>query len=147
MKNKYIIRKPIVANAKPETIFKILTDVGKWNLWTKSVKRITLLNKNNFDRGTKVRVVQPKLLPITWEVTEIENDKFFTWVSNSMGLKMTTKHIIEKKNDATFVELITIYEGILAGLIYIMTSGLTIKYMTMEINGLKEEAEKPAKAG
>ena len=141
MGNKYIIRKVIIVNAKPEIIFKILTGVANWNLWTKSVKSITLLNKNSFDKGTKVKVVQPKLLPITWEITEIEKDKSFTWVSNPIGLKMTAKHIIKQKGDATFVELITIYEGIFSGLIYIMTAGLTNQYMTMEINGLKDEAE------
>jgi uncharacterized membrane protein len=145
MGNKYSISKTVIINARPEFIFKILADVVTWNLWTKSVKSIRLLNKNSFDKGTKVRVVQPKLLPITWEVTEIEKDKSFTWVSNPIGLKMTAKHIIEQKSDATLVELITIYEGALAGLIYIMTAGLTNKYMTMEINGLKEESEKSDK--
>ena len=55
---------------------------------------------------------------------------------------MTVKHIIEPKNDSTFVGLLTVYEGILAGLIYKMTSGLTNQYMTREIEGLKKEAEK-----
>jgi len=74
MGNKYTIIKPIIVDAKPEVVFKILTEVGKWNLWTKSIKSITLLNKNRFEKGTKVKVVQPKLLSITWEVVEIEKD-------------------------------------------------------------------------
>ena len=139
---KYKISKTINVNARPEIIFKILAEIGNWNLWTKSIKSITLLNKNILEKGTKVKIVQPKLLPITWEVTEIEKDKSFTWVTNSLGLRMTAKHIIEPKDDASSVKLITIYEGILAGLIYKMTFGLTNQYMTMEIEGLKEEAEK-----
>jgi len=142
MNHKYCVSKTIIVNARAEIIFKILIDVRNWNLWTKSIKRIELLNKSNFETGTKIKIVQPKLLPITWEVTEIEKDRSFTWVSNSIGLKMTARHAIVQKEEGTFVELVTIYEGILSGLIYKMTSALTNEYMTMEINGLKEEAEK-----
>ena len=139
---KYRISKTINVNAGPEIIFKILTEIGNWSLWTKSVKSIKLINKNIFEKGTKVKISQPKLLPTTWEVTEIQKDRSFTWVTNSPGLRMTAKHIIEPKDDATTVKLITIYGGILAALIYKMTSGLTNQYMTMEIEGLKAEAER-----
>lgn len=141
MDYEYRISKTINVNARPETIFKVLTEIGNWNLWTKSVKSITLLNKNIFEKGTKVKIVQPKLLPTLWEVTEIEKDRSFTWVSTSLGFKMTAKHIIGLKDDGTYVELITMHEGLLAGLIYKMTFGLTNQYMTMEIEGLKQEAE------
>jgi uncharacterized membrane protein len=142
MHGKYSISKTILVNARAEIVFKILIDVGNWRSWTRSIKRIELLNKKNFEIGTKVKVVQPKLLPITWEVTELEKDKSFTWVSNSIGLKMTARHILVQGDKGTFVELTTIYEGILSGLIYKITAALTDEYMTMEIDGLKEEAEK-----
>lgn len=79
---------------------------------------------------------------MTWEITEVEKDKSFTWVANTIGLKMTAKHILMQEAKLTFVELITIYEGIFAGLVYKMTSALTNEYMAMEINGLRQEAEK-----
>ncbi|HET6769258.1 MAG TPA: SRPBCC family protein [Chitinophagaceae bacterium] len=142
MSYKYRISKTMNVNARPEIIFKILTEVGKWTLWTKSVKSMTLLNKDIFEQGTKIKIVQPKLLPMTWKVTKMEKDKSFTWVASSFGLRITSKHIIEVKDDTTSVKLITIYEGILAGLIYKMTVKLTNNYMTMEIEGLKEAAEK-----
>ena len=108
MGHKFMISKTINVEARPEIIYKILTEIGNWNLWTKSVRSIKLLNKKIFEKGAKVKIVQPKLLPTTWEVTEIEKDKSFTWVSNSPGLRMNASHIIELRDDATSVKLITI---------------------------------------
>jgi len=141
MGKKYCINKNIIINARPEQIFRVLADVENWNLWTSSVKRITIINDIKFNKGTKVKVVQPKLLPAVWEITEIEKNKCFTWVTKYIGLKMTGKHIIETKNNVTNVELVMIYEGVLAKLFYRLTSSLTSQYLTMEIKGLKKECE------
>lgn len=142
MDKKYRISKNIIINARPEQIFRVLADIENWNLWTSSVKRITLINDIKFSKGTKARIVQPKLLPALWEITEIEKNKYFTWVTKYIGLKMTGKHIIETKNNITSVESVLIYEGILAKLFYKLTSSLTSQYLTMEINGLKKECER-----
>ena len=139
---KYSISKNIMINADPKHIFSVWTDIENWKLWTSSIKRITIINDIKFCKGTKARIVQPKLLPGVWEITEIEKDKYFIWVSESIGLKMTGKHIIEKKNNITNVESTIIYEGIFAKLLYRLTSSLTSQYLTMEINGLKDQCEK-----
>ena len=71
----------------------------------------------------------------------MEKNKYFTWVTKYIGVKMTGKHIIESKNNITSVESVMIYEGIFAKLFYRLTSSLTSQYLTMEINGLKKECE------
>ena len=141
MDKKYRISKNIIIYARPEQIFRVLADIENWNLWTSSIKRIAIINGIKFNKGTKARIVQPKLLPALWEITEIEKNKYFTWVTKYIGLKMTGKHIIETKNNVTSVESVIIYEGILAKLFYRLTSSLTSQYLTMEINGLKKECE------
>jgi len=49
-----------------------LADIENWNQWTSSVTRITIVNDIKFNKGTKARIVQPKLLPALWKITEIE---------------------------------------------------------------------------
>jgi len=141
MGKKYCISKNIIINARPEQIFRVLADIENWNQWTPSVKRITIVNDIKFNKGTKARIVQPKLLPALWKITEIEKNKYFTWVTKYIGVKMTCKHIIESKNNITSVESVMIYEGIFAKLFYRLTSSLASQYLTMEINGLKKECE------
>ena len=138
----YSISKNILINAKPEYIFRVLADIENWNLWTSSIKKIVIINDTEFNKGTKVKVVQPKLLPAVWEITEIEKDKYFTMEKRYVGLKMIAKHILEPKNSSTSVELVLTYEGVFAKLFYSLTSSLTSQYLTMEINGLKNKCEK-----
>lgn len=142
MSKKYSVSKNILINARPEYIFRVLADIENWNLWTSSIKKIIIINDTKLNKGTKVKIVQPKLLSTVWEITEIEKDKYFTMEKRYVGLKMIAKHILEPKNSSTSVELVMIYEGILAKLFYRLTSSLTSQYLTMEINGLKNKCEK-----
>ena len=142
LSNRLEIQKSSVIHANPALIFKILADVENWHTWTASVKKSTLLNRAVFAVGAKVKIIQPGLLPVTWEITEIQNNKSFCWVSKFVGLEITAKHTIEETDDFSKVVLITTYKGFLSKLIYFLTSDLTHKYMTMELNGLKLASEK-----
>jgi hypothetical protein len=142
MHKKYSISRNVLINAKPEHIFRVLADIENWSLWTSSIKKIMIVNDTRLNKGTKVKIVQPKLLSAVWEITEIEKDKYFTMEKRYVGLKMIAKHILEPKNNTTSVELVMIYEGVLAKLFYSLTSSLTSQYLTMEINGLKNKCEK-----
>lgn len=144
MDRKLEIQKCFIVQAKPALIFKILTDVENWNTWTASVRKSTLLNGATFAIGTKVKIIQPKLFPVIWEITEMRDNNSFTWTSNSLGLKITAKHIIQEAGDFSIVWLVTTYKGFLSRLIYNLTSALTNKYMTMEADGLKLVCEKLA---
>jgi hypothetical protein len=144
MSNRLEIQKSSIIHARPAVIFKILTDVENWNTWTASVKKSTLLNNTKFSVGANVKIVQPKLLPVTWEITDIRDNNSFTWISKSAGLRITAKHSIEKVGYSSKVLLVTTYEGLLSKIIYSLTSELTNKYMAMEVDGLKLLSEKQA---
>ncbi len=144
MDKVFEIKKSSIIHAKSAIIFKVLADVENWNKWTGSVKKSRLVKGDTFAVRSKIKIIPPKLLPATWEITEIQNDKSFTWVSNSIGLKVTAKHIIENKGVSSKVLLLTTYKGVLSKIAYSLTSDLTHKYMTMEIDGLKLVCEKLA---
>jgi hypothetical protein len=141
MEKGFEIEKSSIIHAKAAIIFKVLTDVENWNKWTGSVKKSRLVKGDTFAVGSKIKIIQPKLRPVIWEITEIQSDKSFTWVSNYIGSNVTAKHIIENRGNSSKVLLITTYKGFLSKIVYSLTSGLASKYMTMEIDGLKLTSE------
>ncbi len=60
------------------------------------------------------------------------------WQKKSFGLKMIANHAIEDSSEGIIVKLQIIYQGILAGLFYKLSSTVTDKYLTMEVLGLKK---------
>lgn len=141
MNNKLVIEKTGFISSSPEHIFKVLSEVKKWNQWTKSIIDIAFAGAEELKVGAKIKVRQPKLPPAVWTVTEFSKNKSLAWEKRSFGLKMTANHIIHGNNDGAIVKLQIIYQGFLAGLFYKLTSALTDEYMSMEISGLKKKCE------
>jgi hypothetical protein len=142
VKNQYVVEKMLVFNARPNDIFKVLMDVEQWNRWTPSITQILILNCDRPEIGAKIKVLQPKLPPAIWIVTEMLPDESLTWEKKSFGLLMRLEHVITTCNKMTNVTIRTIYKGPLAGLFFMITHSLTDRYMTMEIEGLKLKCEK-----
>jgi hypothetical protein len=140
--NSNRITKDLIIHSTPEQIFKTLSDVEHWNLWTKSINSISFVDSDHFAEGGKAKVIQPKLFPAIWTITEVIENKSFTWETTSIGLKMIAKHNLTVTDQGTLVELEMIYTGFLAKLFYTLTSKLTTEYLNMELNGLKEQCEK-----
>jgi uncharacterized membrane protein len=142
MKHKKCITKSLTIAADTEDVFNVLSDIENWNLWTKSITKISFIKNSRFMVGGKATVLQPKLSLAEWTITEIIENKSFSWHKKSFGLTMTAKHIVESTPNGTVAQIEMIYEGLFASLIYRFTSKLTAEYLTMEINGLKNECEK-----
>ena len=142
MNSKYYIEKSLIVNTEPKNVFAVLMQLENWNQWTKSITSISLLNAEKIEVGTRIRVIQPELSPATWTIIEIKENSSLVWEKKSFGLKMTATHSIINDNNNVLVRLSIIYEGFFARLAYKLTSSLTDRYMTMEINGLKAESEK-----
>lgn len=141
MDQKYQISKSIEIKAEPTIIFGILSDVESWNSWTKSITTISFIKNSKFKLGGKVKIKQPKLLPAVWTISEITENKSFTWKKKSLGVTLTAHHSLVTINNKTCVEVTMIYEGFLALLLYRVSSSLTSKYLTTEIIGLKKKCE------
>ena len=142
MSSKYYIEKSLIINASPKEVYTILIRFEYWNRWTKSISSISLLDHNKFKVGARIKVLQPKLPSAIWTIAEIIENQSLVWEKKSFGLKMIAQHSIIITNNDTLVTLRVVYEGFLAKLSYKLTSSLTDQYMTMEINGLKNESER-----
>lgn len=133
--------KTISIAATPSAVWRVLADVDAWPQWTKSVTSVERLNQQSMALGTQVRIVQPKLKPAVWTVTEWQAEKSFTWVSKNPGVTVTAGHEIVRTSAGCDVVLTIHFGGLLGGVIGLLVGRLTNEYMTMEANGLKHRAE------
>ena len=143
IKRRFWVEKTAVICVQPHDIFRVLEHLEEWHRWTPSITRISILGGARPMPGVKIKVLQPKLPPAIWTITEVDRDKAIKWEKRSLGLRMVSEHFISDDAAGTRGTIRITYEGVLAGLAYWLSHKLTDRYMTMEINGLKEECEKP----
>jgi uncharacterized membrane protein len=146
MENKNSITKRIIINAEISKVYSVWIDIEKWNLWTKSINKISFLENNTFEIGGEARVEQPKLSPSVWTITDVKTSESFVWHTKTLGVTIVAKHILKSTQQGTIAETTIIYDGFLASLFYRLSSKLTTQYLIMEINGLKKECEKIEKS-
>lgn len=99
------------------------------------------LEKERFVVGGKARILQPRLSPAIWTITEIVENKSFTWKTKTLGVIITATHTLESSPVGTVVELRLIYEGFLSGLLFSISSKKAAQNLELEINGLKAKCE------
>ncbi len=133
------------AQAGPEDVWSFLVDVEGWPSWTPSVRRAQLLTPAPLAVGSRVRLHQPRLAPMTWTVTKLDAPVRFTWAAKAPGLHIVADHILSPASDGTTTIRLTIEEtGGLARAIEPLTRGTTDRYVRIEAQSLKESAERVA---
>lgn len=104
------------------------------------MRRITRLDKGPFQVGSRARVEQPKLVPSTWQVIELEENHGFAWDSSSPGVRAVGGHWIEPCSGGSRVTLCVQFYGLFGPLLYWALSGITARYLRMEAEGLKQRS-------
>ncbi len=136
-----------ITAARPSTVWRILADVEHWPDWTPTVVEIKPLSSSGLMVGARYRVVQPKLRPAVYEVTECVPNKAFTWVQKLPGGTIVADHRLSPRGDATQVELSFTSKGLLANLICKMLSRLISDYVATEAKSLKSRCDSLAVQG
>jgi uncharacterized membrane protein len=131
-------------DAPPQKVFAVLCDVERWPEWTSTMASVQRLESGPFAVGSRARVRQPSLRPAVWQVTELENQRSFTWSTRSLGLRMTARHSIETKGAGSIVVLSFEMSGFIAPLAARLYGGLIERYITTESQGLKQRSESAA---
>lgn len=131
----------ITIQANQDTIWKVLSNVARWNEWTPTVAKVEVLDMPEIKLGNRYKVIQPKLQPVVWAVTEL-NSANFTWDSKSPGMHMVAEHIV-KSIDAnqSEVTLTFAFNGWLGNLIGKMYGKMTEEYIETEARSLKKRVE------
>lgn len=135
-------RTSIEIDAPPETVWAVLTDVERWPEWTKSMERVEFVAGAGLKPGAKVRIKQPRLPAMVWDVTEVEPHRVFTWQATSGGTTSVGDHrLLMTSPERTTAEFGIRQSGGLAPIIGLFTSGLVRRYVQMEADGLKRRSE------
>ena len=69
--------------------------VVAWPAWLPTVSSVQALQGRSPEVGARYVVVQPKLRPTTWVVTELAPPQRSTWQALSLGLLMVADHLVE----------------------------------------------------
>ena len=126
----------------PDRVWAVMIDVEHWSDWTASITSIRKLDPPPFAVGSRVHIVQPKLRPGVWTVTDVEPGRSFTWTSGASGfMRVFARHDVEPTDSGCRVTLSVVFKGILGAFAAAAYGKLTAEYMGMEAAGLKRRSE------
>jgi uncharacterized membrane protein len=128
--------------APADKIWTVLRDVEHWSDWSPTIDEITRPDDKPFDVGSKALVKQPKMQPLTWEVTELDEGRSFVWKTTMMGVSMVAGHYIEDANGGSSVRLTLDMTGGLAPLFNALGGKRARHYVDLEGSSLKAWCEK-----
>jgi uncharacterized protein YndB with AHSA1/START domain len=135
------ILKTVIIEAPPEKVFAVLCDVEYWPEWTATMTAVRRLDHGPFIVGSSARVRQPKLRPTVWRVTELDENRNFTWTAQSPGLRLQAGHRVEPHGSGSRVALSFEMSGILAPVVARVYGKLLDEYVAIEARGLKKRSE------
>ncbi len=137
-----LFERSIEIQAPRERVWAALADIERWPEWTASMKSVELIDGRPIGVGSKLRVKQPRLSPLLWEITEWAPLDGFTWRSSVAGMTNIGTHYIVSSADAGLVVRLALQQtGVFAPIIGLVTSGITRRYIDMEARGLKSRSE------
>jgi len=135
-----------VTSASPELVWRVLADVEHWRDWTPTVIEIKPVNGSGLVVGARYRVVQPKLRPAIYEVTEYIPNQRFMWVQKFAGGAMIADHRLTARGRGTEVELSFSSKGLFANVAVSLFSKLIGDYVATEASSLKTRCDNLAQA-
>ncbi|MFD0852858.1 SRPBCC family protein [Actinomadura adrarensis] len=129
-------------DAPMDKVWSILVDLERWPEMTPSVTSVERLEEAPLRVGSKAHLVQPRLQPSTWTVTELTEGESFVWESQGPGMVTIGGHYLSASTSGKVTARLTIdQKGMAAPLIGLLYGRLVRRYVTQEAEGLKRLAE------
>lgn len=135
------VAETFVTSAQPAIIWKVLADVEHWHEWTSTVLSIKPVGNAALGVGARYQVVQPKLRPAIYEVTECVPCRRFTWAQRFPGGAMVADHRITPRDGSAEVELSFSSSGLLGNIVGKVFFRLIRNYVRTEANRLKSRCD------
>lgn len=127
----------IVVAAKPDKIWRVMSDVVGWPAWTPTVTRVEALDHPHLEVGRRYGVEQPGLRPAIWTVCSLAQYQEFVWQTNSPGIVVVASHRIAPwSEDASLVTLSISVDGILAWPVWPFIAGMISSNVRLEAQSL-----------
>lgn len=130
--------------ARPADVWAVLTDLEHWPDWTASMREITRLDSGPLRVGSTARVRQPAGRPSVFTITELVDERSFTWTASAAGMRSTGYHELMPTDAGVRAVLTFALTGPMAWLGRLAAAGRIRRYVDMEADGLKRESEKRA---
>ncbi|MGW5369088.1 SRPBCC family protein [Streptomyces sp. NPDC004009] len=128
--------------ASPETLWRVVAEVERWPEFIATMQRVERLDGKGPEPGSLVRIAQPRMPVLTWQVTEWTPGRSFTWQSASGGVTTTGTHVITPRGDVSTLTLGIDQTGLLAPLLGALMGRQTRRYVEVEALSMKSRAEK-----
>lgn len=107
-----------------------------------TVTSLERLDSGPLTLGSRTRILQPRLRPAVWQVTELDEARgLFTWVARSPGVLVTARHLVEAAGNGSRATLSTAFSGLLGPLMARLLRKLNQQYVTTEAQSLKKRCE------
>lgn len=137
-----IVRDATIVSAPIARVWDVFSEVERWPEWTASVTDLTVVSGPALAIGTRVRIKQPRLPMLVWEVTTVEPGRSWAWTSRSVGARTTATHQLRSIDAATtHVEQTIEHTGAVGVVVGRLMRRLTRRYLAMEAAGLKARSE------
>jgi uncharacterized membrane protein len=131
----------LTINASQAAVWNVLSDVARWHEWTPTVTKVEVLDTPELKLGNRYKVIQPKLQPAEWTVTELTTSNF-TWESKAPGMHMVAEHVVKSVTaEQAEVTLTFAFHGWLGNLIGRLYGKMTAEYIQTEAQSLKKKVE------
>jgi carbon monoxide dehydrogenase subunit G len=131
----------VTVAAPPERVWEVLTEVERWPERIPTVDSVERLDDGPLRVGSRTRLQQPRLPEAVWTVTDVDEGRSFTWESRSRGVAISAGHVVEPHGTTTRLTLSVSLSGPLAPVGWLMTRGLTRRYVETEAASIKRVAE------
>lgn len=129
--------------APPMRVWDVLIDVERWPEWAETVTSVTRLDEGPLTLNSRVRILQPKLPPSEYVVTEFSPGEFFAWVAMSPGVRTIARHEVESLPRGGARARLGVEQAGPLGKVMgrLFFKGLTDRYLAAEAAGLKARCE------
>jgi carbon monoxide dehydrogenase subunit G len=129
-------------SARPEHIWHFVSDVAHWADLLETVDKVEALDGSELTVGHRFRLEQPGLRPGVWEVTKVDPEEGFEWVSRASGFVMTADHRIARGDARTSILSLSFrFSGLLGAPVGYLFGRKTSDFLNREIGTFKSLGE------
>lgn len=122
-------------------VWEILTDVERMPEWTASMTEVRRLDDGPLSVGRRTRILQPKMRPLVWTVTDLARERSFVWTATTGGMLLTGGHYLTAGDGDVSARFTMRLSGGPAFLLGPLVKPRTRRYVRMEAEGLKRRCE------
>lgn len=135
------VQHEIAIDAPPTRVWNLTVDVEALPDYTPTMTKVVRLDHTPLGVGSRVRIKQPLQRAKVWTVTELDENRRFSWTTRSAGTVMTATHDLIKTSTGTANTLTVDMTGPLGTVLGALVRRQIVKALSTENAGLKTAAE------